>query len=88
MIELQYRPYSEGSRSFGVYNPSARTVQTRSNDRFGADFALLIYEAKSKEPLWSATDRVGVARTVKNQQKEVIKSIDRLTADLKARTTP
>jgi hypothetical protein len=88
VIELQYRPYSEGTRSFGVYNPSANTVQTRSRDQFGADFALVIYEAKSKEQLWSAADKVGVARTVKNQQKEVIKSIDRLAGDLKARTTP
>lgn len=86
VIELQYRPYSEGTRSFGVYNRSTNTVQTHSRDRFGADFALVIYEAKSKEQLWSATDKVGVARTVKNQQKEVIKSIDRLTADLMART--
>ena len=88
VVELQYRPYSEGSRSFGVYNPSTRTVQTRSVDQFGADFALVIYEAKSKEQLWSASDEPGAARLVKNQQKEVIKSIDRLVEGLKSRIIP
>jgi hypothetical protein len=88
VIELQYRPYSEGSRSFGVYNPSAHTVQTRSVDQIGADFALVIYEARSKEQLWSVSDACGLARFVKNQQKEVIKSIGRLVDGLKARTTP
>ena len=43
VIELQYRPYSAGSRSFGVYNPSSHTVQTHAVDRFGADFALVVY---------------------------------------------
>lgn len=88
MIELQYRPYSEGARSFGVYNPSTQTVQTHSVTRFGADFALVIYEAKSKEQLWSVSDACGLARSVKNQQKEVIKSIGRLVEGLNARTTP
>ena len=88
VIELQYRPYSEGSRSFGVYNPSTNTVQTRSVAVVGADFALVIYEARSKEQLWSVSDACGSARRVKNQQKEVIKSIGRLVEGLKTRTTP
>jgi hypothetical protein len=87
VIELQYRPYSEGARSFGVYNPSTHTVQTRSVEEIGADFALVLYEVKSKEQLWSVSDSCGVARRVKNQQKEVIKSIGRLVEALKARTT-
>jgi hypothetical protein len=88
VIELQYRPYSEGSRSFGVYNPSSNTVQTHSVAMAGADFALVIYEAASKEPLWSVSDACGSARSARNQQKEVIKSIDRLVEGLKTRTTP
>jgi hypothetical protein len=82
VIELQYRPYSEGSRSY--YNAFTKTVQTR--DAFGADFALVIYDAKSKEQLWSTTDDCGAARRVSNQQKEVIKSVGRLIDSLKART--
>jgi hypothetical protein len=88
VIELQYRPYSEGSRSFGVYNPSSNTVQTRSVTVAGADFALVIYQATSKEQLWSVSDACGFARLVKNQQKEVIKSIGRLVEGLKTRTAP
>lgn len=88
VIELQYRPYSEGSRSFGVYNPSTHTVQAHTVARQGADFALVIYDANSKEQLWTASDACGFARLVKNQQKEVIESVGRLVDGLKARTTP
>ena len=88
VIELQYRPYSAGSRSFGVYNPSSDTVQTHAVDRFGADFALVVYDARSKDQLWTVTDPPGAARTVKNQQKEVIKSIDRLVDRIKAGLAP
>jgi len=88
VIELQYRPYSRGSRSFGTYNPSANTVQTRSVDQIGADFALVIYDAKSKEQLWSGSDACRAALKIKNQQKEVIRSVGRLVDDLKARTQP
>jgi hypothetical protein len=41
------------------------------SDRFGADFALVIYEAKSKGQLWSVSDEPGAARLVKNQQKKL-----------------
>jgi hypothetical protein len=88
VIELQYRPYAEGARSFGVYNPSTETVTTHSTTTSGADFALVVYEAKSKDELWSVSDACGFARLVKNQQKEVIRSIGRLVDGLKARTTP
>jgi hypothetical protein len=88
VIELQYRPYSEGSRSYGVYNQTTNTVQSHDVTTVGADFALVIYESNSKEQLWSASDACGLARTVKNQQKEVIKSVDRLVEGLKARTKP
>ena len=88
VIELQYRPYSGGSRSFGVYNPSTRTVQSRTIAVPAADFALVLYDAKSKDQLWATTDACGVARLVKNQQKEVIKSIGRLVDGLKRRMTP
>ena len=87
VIELQYRPYSEGARSFGVYNPSTETVTTHSVTTSGADFALVIYEAKSRDELWSVSDSCGFARLVKNQQKEVIKSIGRLVDGLKTRTS-
>jgi hypothetical protein len=87
VIELQYRPYSEGSRSFGVYNPGSSTVQINNTNTAGADFALVIYDATSKEQLWSVSDACGFARLVKNQRKEVIKSIDRLVEELKNRTT-
>jgi len=88
VIELQYRPYSQGSSSFGVYNPSSKTVQTHSADTSGADFALVIYEAASKEELWSVSDACGFARFVSNQRKEVIKSIDRLVENLRSRAQP
>jgi hypothetical protein len=90
VMELQYRPHSEGSRSFGAYNPRTHTAQSDSVEIPSADFAivLLLHDAKSKEQLWSVSDACGVARLVKNQQKEVIKSIGRLVERLKARTTP
>lgn len=86
VVELQYRPYSDGSRSYGVYNSSSKTVQTYDADSAGADFALVIYDAASRGQLWSASDQVGFARFVSNQRKEVVKSIGRLVEDLKSRT--
>jgi hypothetical protein len=88
VIELQYRPYSQGSSSFGVYNPSSKTVQAHSADASGADFALVIYEAASKDELWSVSDACGFARFVANQRKEVVKSIDRLVENLRSRAQP
>ena len=88
VFELQYRPYSQGSSSFGVYNPSSKTVQTYNADSSGADFALVIYDAPSKEALWSVSDACGFARLVANQRKEVVKSIGRLVENLKSRAQP
>jgi hypothetical protein len=86
VIELQYRPYSQGSGSFGTYNPSAQTVQMRSVVKIGADFALVIYAAKTREPLWSVSDACRAAIGTKRQQKEVIKSVARLVDGLRTRT--
>jgi len=85
IIELQYRPYAAGSRSFGMYSPSSQTINTRSVVIPAADFALVLYDAKSREQLWSVTDACRAARRVKNQQKEVVKSIGRLVEDLRIR---
>jgi len=80
VIELQYRPHLVGSGSFGTYN----TMTTRNLG--AADFALVIYEAKSKNQLWSVTDACRAALRVKNQQKEVVKSIGWLVKDLRIRS--
>jgi len=85
VVELQYRPYSHGSSSYGVYNPSNRTVQSYDSDSAGADFAIVIYEAASKEKLWSISDACGFARLAGNQRKEVTKSVGRLVENLKSR---
>jgi hypothetical protein len=82
VIELQYRPYSNGN-SYGVYNQYTKTMQ--SYGHHGADFALVIYDAKSKEQLWSVSDEPGSALLVSNQRKEVVKSINRLISNLKSR---
>ncbi|HEY1903275.1 MAG TPA: hypothetical protein VGG56_12625 [Terracidiphilus sp.] len=86
VIELQYRPYANGSTSYGVYNPSSKTISGESSDSGGADFAIVIYDAASKEQLWSASDACGFARFVGNQRKEVMKSIARLVDNLKSRS--
>jgi len=88
VIELQYRPYSNGSSSYGTYNPSSKTVQTYGSDDAGADFALVVYDAASKGQLWSESDACGFARRVSNQRKEVVKSIGRLVENLKSRVQP
>jgi len=88
VIELQYRPYSSGSTSYGVFNPSSNTVQTYNADSAGADFALVIYDAASKQQLWSRSDACGFARLPANQRKEVVKSVERLVESLRSRMQP
>jgi len=85
VIELQYRPYSSGSSSFTIYNTYTHTSQTISGTGGGADFAIVIYDANSKEQLSTFTDSCGFARLVSNQRKEVVLSVGRLVEQLKQR---
>jgi hypothetical protein len=44
-----------------------------------------IYDAKTKDLLWSVTDHRRLARLEKNREKESVNSADRLAAGLKER---
>jgi hypothetical protein len=44
-----------------------------------------IYDAKTKDLLWSVTDHRQLARLEKNREKESVNSADRLAAGLKER---
>lgn len=88
VIELQYRPHLTESGGVGVYNPYSKTITTSQSEAGGADFALVFYQASTKEQLWTVSDACGSARRVKNQQKEVEKSVGRLVEDLKSRGQP
>jgi hypothetical protein len=85
VIELQYRPYSGRSKSFTTYNTYTHTSQTISGTGGGADFAIVIYDANSKEQLWTFSDACGSAYIVSNQRKEVVLSVGRLVEQLKQR---
>lgn len=84
VISLEYRPYSEGSSKYGYYNTYTKSYSSQSVERMGADFVLVVYAAKSREQLWSMGDACGSAYLIRNQRKEVVKSIGRLVADMKA----
>ena len=49
--------------------------------------ALRIYDAKSKNALWSAIDHRRLARMEKNREKETVKSAERLLEQLKTRVS-
>jgi len=49
---------------------------------------LTIYDAKSKNSLWSTIDHRRLARLQKNREKEMINSAERLVEELRSRANP
>jgi hypothetical protein len=62
-------------------------TQITSSAIIDPQLKLAIYDAKSKNSLWSAIDHRQLARREKNREKETIKSAERLVDQLKARVS-
>lgn len=87
IIELAYRVEHGGTRVWSSTNTYNGTTQVHSAQIVDPELMLTIYDAKSKNSLWSTIDHRRLARREKNREKETIKSAERIVDELRARTT-
>jgi len=85
IIELAYRVEHGGTRVWSSSNTYDGTTQVHSAQITDPQLVLTIYNAKSKNSLWSTIDRRRLARRKKNREKETINSAERLVEELKTR---
>jgi len=85
IIELAYRVEHGGTRVWSSSNSYDGTTQVHSAQIVDPQLVLTIYDAKSKNSLWSTVDHRRLARREKNREKETINSAERLVDELKTR---
>lgn len=85
IIELAYRVENGGTRVWSTTNSYDKTTQVHSAQIVDPQLVLTIYDAKSKNSLWSTVDHRKLARREKNREKETINSAERLVEELKTR---
>jgi hypothetical protein len=87
IVELSYRVEHDGTRVWSSTNSYDGTTQVHSAQIVDPQLTLTIYDAKTKNSLWSEVDHRRLARREKNREKETVNSADRLVEDLKARVS-
>ncbi len=87
IVELAYRVDQRGTRVWSSTNTYNGTTQVHSAQIVDPQLILTIYDAKSKNSLWSTIDHRRLARREKNREKETINSAERLVDELKTRAT-
>jgi hypothetical protein len=85
IMELAYRVEHGGTRVWSATNSYNGTTDVHSAQIIDPQLTLTIFDAKTKNSLWSEVDHRRLARREKNREKEVINSAERLADDLKAR---
>ena len=88
IIELSYRVEDHGTRVWSSTNTYNGATQVHSREMIDPQLLLTIYDAKTKNSLWSTIDHRRLARREKNREKETINSAQRLLDELKGRATP
>ena len=87
IIELAYRVEHGGTRVWSSSNAYDGTTQVHSAQIVDPQLTLTIFDAKTKNSLWSEVDHRRLARRQKNREKETINSAHRLVEDLKTRVS-
>src|SRR5579872_2689065 len=87
IVELAYRVEHGGTRVWSSTNTYDGTTQVHSAQIVDPQLVLTIYDAKSKNSLWSTIDHRRLARREKNREKETINSAERIADELKERAT-
>jgi hypothetical protein len=85
IIELAYRVEHGGTRVWSSTNTYNGTTQVHSAQIVDPQLVLMIYDAKTRNSLWSTVDHRRLARREKNREKETISSAERLVEELKNR---
>jgi hypothetical protein len=86
IVELSYRVEDMGTRVWSSVNTYDNTTQVHSRQLIDPKLILTIYDAKTKNSLWSTVDHRRLARMEKNREKEMINSAERLVAELRSRS--
>ena len=87
IIEIAYREEYGGTRVWSSTNTYNGQTQVHSAHLVDPQLTLTIFDAKTKNSLWSEVDHRRLAHREKNREKETINSADRLVQDLKTRVS-
>jgi hypothetical protein len=87
IVELAYRVEHGGTRVWSSTNTYNGETQVHSAQIVDPELVLTIFDAKSKNSLWSTIDHRRLARREKNGEKETINSAQRLVDELKSRVS-
>jgi len=87
IVELAYRVEDRGTRIWSSTNTYTGATQVHSAQVTDPQLVLTIYDAKTKNSLWSTIDHRRLARREKNREKEMINSAERLVEELKSRAS-
>jgi hypothetical protein len=87
IVELSYQVENLGTRVWSSTNTYNNTTQVYSRQVVDPKLILTIYDAKSKNSLWSMVDHRQLARMQKNREKETINSAERLVEELRTRAS-
>jgi hypothetical protein len=85
VVELRYFVEDDGTRVSSFTNTYTGQTQIVSRRVVDPQLSVNIYDAKTKDLLWSVTDHRRLARREKNKEKETINSADRLVDGMKER---
>jgi hypothetical protein len=85
IVELAYRVVDRGTRVWSSTNTYNGVTDVHSREITDPQLVLTIYDAKTKNSLWSTIDHRRLARREKNREKETINSAERLVDELKTR---
>lgn len=85
VIELKYFVQDNGPRVWSSTNTYTGQTQVHSAEITDPQLQVNIYDAKTKDLLWSVTDHRRLARLEKNREKETVNSADRLVGGLRER---
>lgn len=88
IVELSYHVDDLGTRVWSSVNTYNNTTQVHSRQITDPKLILTIYDARTKNSLWSTVDHRRLAHLEKNREKEMINSAERLVDELKVRDAP
>jgi hypothetical protein len=86
IVELSYQVEDMGTRVWSSVNTYNNTTQVHSRQLIDPKLILTIYDARTKNSLWSTVDHRRLARLEKNREKEMINSAERLVEELRLRS--
>jgi hypothetical protein len=87
IIELSYRVDDLGTRVWSTHNTYYNTTQVHSREVTDPKLILTIYDAHTKNSLWSTVDHRKQATFAKNREKETVNSAERLVEELRSRSS-